>query len=142
VPQCTTRTACRTQTLLRSQTIPALRWLRTLHSHLLFVDKWDAVRVEGWHHFVSVVQSQWQTVTGIPPFPQLHMLSHVEGFTQQYGELGAFGEARIESCHAEMGLKIQRHHYNVGANLGEKLRRSLADVSLIRIQPVLAEVER
>ena len=71
------------------------------------------------------------------PFPKLHMLYHAHQFAAKYKFLGLASESKIESYHHIHADKQHNHHMNQGNKESEKQRRSLADTTLIAIQPVV-----
>ena len=115
-----------------------LQWMRALHQHLLHKRQWTNDEITQFRSVVSDIQTQWQTVTGQKPFPKLHMLTHCVEFASIHRYLGKYSEAQIESCHSIINHAIKHSHHNQGKQLGEKLRRSLADISLRAIKLVLS----
>jgi hypothetical protein len=98
-------------------------WLRRLHCHLLHKREWEAADKADWAALVTELTRDWQQVSGGDLFPQLHMLTHVLPFVEQHGSVGRYGEARIESYHAQINHLKRVHHGNMGANTVEQLRR-------------------
>ena len=65
------------------------------------------------------------------------MLRHSVQFLNHYRYLGLVSEAPLESFHAQFNNRFHSHHYNLGRDISERLRRSLADTTLSTIQPLL-----
>ena len=67
------------------------------------------------------------------------MLVHTVEFVERHRFLGAFSEAQIESNHYKFNALFHKQHLNMCNNIDERLRRLLADVALIKIQPIAAD---
>ena len=118
--------------------VKLLQWMRSLHQHLLHKRQLTDEELNQFRLVVNEIQTQWKTVTGQKPFPKLHMLTHCVEFASIHRYLGKYSEAQIESCHSIINHAIKHSHHNQGKQLGEKLRRSLADISLRAIKLVLS----
>ena len=115
-----------------------LQWMRALHSYLLHKRQWTDDEITQFQFVVNEIQSQWETVTGQNAFPKLHMLTHCVEFASYHRYLGKYSEARVESCHSIINHAVKHTHRNRGKQLGEKLRASLADMSLRTIKLALS----
>ena len=62
------------------------------------------------------------------------MLTHATQFVEQHGYLGRFGEAKIESYHAQFNQLFTHNHRNKANDKQTQLRRTLADTSLHAVQ--------
>jgi len=65
------------------------------------------------------------------------MLTHTVEFARTHRFLGCMGESFIESCHVKVNVLFYDIHINLRKKHGERLRRSLADISLSAIQTAL-----
>ena len=86
---------------------------------------------------VDEILRDWPSVTGTKLIPKHHMLRHVGEFAKRWGQVSKFGEAHIESYHAQFRRVEQLHHINKGANVEARLRASLADMALRAVAPFL-----
>lgn len=132
--------ATQTPTSATTATVSLLKgWLQKLHDHLLHKKDWKSADIEAWRAAVDDIQQNWQEETNSNPFPKLHMLRHSLEFAERHRFLGRASEAQIESFHATFNALFHKQHRNQAGNTAERLRRSLADVSLRAVQPVLTQ---
>lgn len=117
-------------------------WLTQLHSCLLHKLMWDADDIAAWRNIVNDIHRHWCTEAKSNPFPKLHMLHHTVEFAERYRFLGRASEAQIESFHAQFNSLFHQRHRNQGAQLEQRLRRSLADAALKTVQPYLLHAQK
>ena len=113
-------------------------WLERLHEFLLHSGKqkqWDATELFRFRQFLNDIYARWQKVTGIRPFPKLHMLRHAVEFAERHHMLGVVSEAQIESFHFRLNDLYNRHHRNMSQQPLERMRRCLADVAAAAVSP-------
>ena len=113
-------------------------WLDKLHEFLLHSSKkkqWDAVELWRFRQFLDDIYARWQKVTGIRPFPKLHMLRHAVEFAERHRILGMVSEAQIESFHCRLNDLYNRRHRNMTTHPQERMRRCLADVAAAAAAP-------
>lgn len=113
------------------------RWLQQLHDHLLHKDDWEPDDIEAWRAAVDDIWQNWRAETHQDAFPKLHMLKHSLEFAERHRFLGRASEAQIESFHYEFKRLYHEHHLNMAHNEPERLRRCLADATLLAVQPIL-----
>ena len=114
-----------------------LKWLEKLHTCLLKKTEWRPTDLHEFEQLVHHMWSQWESTSSLKPFPKLHMLRHAWEFADRFKFLGVASESKIESYHYMHADKQNNHHMNQGRNEAEKQRRSLADTTLIAIQPIV-----
>lgn len=114
-------------------------WLEELRENLLDKEKWVDARKNAFQRMVEDIQQNWPLVMEESPFPKLHMLSQCLEFAKKEAYLGRYNESRIESYHAQFGDKIRNSHFNCGWDIAEKMRKSLADIAVALMQPVLKD---
>ena len=115
------------------------RWLENLHDHLLHKKEWETKEIEVWRAAVDDIQQNWCQETGQNAFPKLHMLRHSLEFAERYHFLGRASEAQIESYHYHFKTLFNQHHLNMSHNEPERLRRCLADTTLLAVQYLLQQ---
>lgn len=113
------------------------RWLQSLHDHLLHKKTWTGEQLEKWRDAVDDMQAHWREETSQAAFPKLHMLRHALEFAERHRFLGRASEAQIESYHATFKRLFHAHHVNTAHDQPERLRRCLADTTLLAVQSVL-----
>jgi len=113
------------------------RWLQSLHDHLLHKQVWTTKQIEEWRTAVDDMQQHWTAETSQDAFPKLHMLRHSLEFAERHRILGRASEAQIESYHYQFKCLFHQQHLNMAHNEPERLRRCLADSSLVAVQPTL-----
>jgi hypothetical protein len=111
------------------------RWLQQLHSALLHSRDWEPGEIDACRGIVDDIQVHWIAEAHSQPFTKLHMLRHAVEFAERHRFLGRASEAQIESFHAQFNSLYHDHHLNMAGNMGERLRRSLADAALRAVQP-------
>jgi hypothetical protein len=116
-------------------------WMSELNRLLLMKDKFTRRTLESLSTLVTDIHREWRIRTGDVIFPKLHMLFHCKSFAEKHGFLGKFSEAQIESCHARCNPIIHLSGRNLGKNTNERLRRALADVATIELQPMILDSE-
>jgi hypothetical protein len=117
------------------------RWLKQLHHSLLHADDWTSDDIHAWSEIVTDIQQHWREETKQAPFPKLHMLIHSLHFVERYRCLGKVSESQIESYHYQFNKSFNTIHLNKSHDEPERIRRSLADHTLISIQPTLLKVK-
>jgi hypothetical protein len=110
-------------------------WMEQLHLHLLHREKWNIQQKVEFSSFVSEFTGNWEAVTNTNLTPKCHMLLHVIPFIKHHHHLGKYGESQLESYHARFRYTEQHNHINRGRNAVERIRRTLADKSLIAVAP-------
>ena len=113
------------------------RWLQQMQAALLHTRDWDSSELESWRCVVSDIHDHWLTETTQRAFPKLHMLKHSVEFAERHRFLGRVSESQIESYHAQFNSRFHKQHLNKSNDTAVRLRRSLADLSLCAIQPLL-----
>ena len=114
-----------------------MNWLKKLHDYLLKKADWTPTALNAFQSLIRDIWGQWENKTGIKPFPKLHMLYHAWEFAKNFGWLEQVSEKKIESYHYIFANKENNHHMNQARHNPERQRRSLADTTLIAIQPLV-----
>ena len=65
--------------------------------------------------------------------PKLHMLWHFLDIAGTHGCVGRYSESQIESIHSVVGQLMNYRHLNSCREVGEQMRRSLADVYIVLV---------
>jgi hypothetical protein len=122
-----------------------VKWLNQLKATLLHKNEWTRKDIDQWAGVVKDMQDNWEDLTGQKPFPQLHMLGHTVEFAERFRFLGRVSESATESYHASYNNRYHNHHMCSASNEPRRHRRSLADLVLNAIQPIVqadaAEIE-
>lgn len=109
-------------------------WMEALMNNLLHAEVWTDEQINAFESVVQEIQSVWQAAVHKNEIPKLHMLTHCVEFARLHRALGLFSEASIEAYHAQFKRRLTRQHFNLGRNVAEKQRRTLADLSLVAAQ--------
>ena len=119
--------------------IPAIchHWMQQLHDFLLTAKPLEQQQQLEFSLFVDELVANWECVTNTNLTPKCHMLKHAVAFAKEFGHLGKYGEAQLEAYHALFHRIEVYNHSNEGKHIAERLRKTLADLSLIRIAPFL-----
>jgi hypothetical protein len=117
-----------------------LEWLKKLHDCLLQKAEWKPNDLDDFQQLVHNMWDNWERTSTLRPFPKLHMLRHAYEFAERHKFLGLASESKIESYHHIHADKQHNHHMNLGRKEAEKQRRSLADTTLIAVQPIFRAV--
>ena len=112
------------------------QWLRGLYEHLLHKKQWRPEQHSSFAELVADIQLKWRFLTGTRVTPKVHMLSHAVSFAVLHGHLGRYSEAPGESYHVNFNRQMLVIHRNKCHDLREQMRRSLAQLTLIAVQPI------
>jgi hypothetical protein len=113
------------------------KWMKVLHTYLLHSGEWDRPDLFVFRMLVADIYSNWCETTGQKAFPKLHMLQHCAEFAERWGILGAASESQIESMHAAFKALYHVQHRNMSHKPPERIRRSLADVVVAAVGPLV-----
>jgi hypothetical protein len=117
-------------------------WMEQLHHHLLHRERWQTQQEEAFSSFTRELIDNWESVTSTSLTPKCHMLLHVTSFVKQHHHLAKYGESQMESYHARFRYTEQHNHINQGRDTAERLRRTLADKSLLAVAPFLQQLSQ
>lgn len=123
--------------LTDENSIILFKWIKQLQKFLLQKQKFTQTDINEFELLVNEIITRWSSVTGQELFPKLHLLLHCVQFVKVHFFLGKFNESQIESFHSQFNRSTKHTHNNQGKNIGEKLRRSLADMALKHIRNML-----
>jgi len=114
------------------------RWMKELYANLLHSREWTSDEISHWATVVDEIQQGCEETIKKKPFPKLHMLTHTVEFAEKNNFLGKFSESQIESHHATYNETYEKHK-NQSQYTQSRVRRSLADLTLTAVQPLLSK---